>query len=241
MGWALERWLPKPHWIHQLRRVSARLEALSLYSPRLTCGDNYSARSKKSKKKKSKPPSTKSNGESSKANGAEIDPDQEDDGGEDEVDSPVVSAEEPQADEETSSLPKSEHSSTEKPAEDDTFAPNGLSKDEVSPDTLDSRPTSNRFSGDAEQGPGTATGDRDQLQAEVINLRTSLENIQQKHDGELAEIRSQLQDAQTGKEHAEGRYQKLLGQVNTIKKQLGERLKADAVRLFPEKCCSCII
>lgn len=73
--------------------------------------------------------------------------------------------------------------------------------------------------------------DRQQLQAEVTNLRKSLEEIQQKHEEDLSDLRSQLEEAQSGKEHAETQYRNLLGKVNTIRSQLGERLKADAVRM----------
>lgn len=97
-------------------------------------------------------------------------------------------------------------------------------------------------SADTEQRLEAAVRDRDQLRAEVTQLRRSLESIQQRHEEDLASLSVQheeeiatmnarLGDSQSGKEHAEGRYQKLLSQVNTIKMQLGERLKADAVRI----------
>lgn len=41
----------------------------------------------------------------------------------------------------------------------------------------------------------------------------------------------QIEDAKIGKDHADSRYQKLLGQVNTIKSTLHDRLKADAEEL----------
>jgi len=74
-----------------------------------------------------------------------------------------------------------------------------------------------------------AAKDRDQLKAEVTELRKSLEEIQQRHQEELSKKECELEETRSGKEHAETRYQKLLGQVNVIKAQLGERLKADAV------------
>lgn len=73
--------------------------------------------------------------------------------------------------------------------------------------------------------------DRDALRIEVIQLRQSLEKIQENHENSLRSIREELQETQTEKEHAEEQYQTLLGRVNTIKAQLGERLKADAVCL----------
>lgn len=72
--------------------------------------------------------------------------------------------------------------------------------------------------------------ERDTLRVEVTQLRQSLEELQEKHQTSLDTVREELQETQTGKEHAEEQYQTLLGRVNTIKAQLGERLKADAVR-----------
>jgi predicted nucleic acid-binding Zn-ribbon protein len=82
---------------------------------------------------------------------------------------------------------------------------------------------------------------RQLLQAEVTSLRKSLEEIQQKHEDELSALRSQLEEAQSGKEHAEIQYRNLLGKVNTIRSQLGERLKSDAVRMliYFEPCSYC--
>lgn len=71
--------------------------------------------------------------------------------------------------------------------------------------------------------------DRDALTAEVRQLRQSLEELQSRHNAEIEEVQKELQDTQGEKEHAEEQYQNLLGKVNTIRSQLGERLKADAV------------
>ena len=73
--------------------------------------------------------------------------------------------------------------------------------------------------------------DRDSLRVEVAELRRSLEEIQSKHDEEMNTVQKKLRSAQDEKEHAESQFQNLLGKVNTIRSQLGERLKADAV------CC----
>ncbi|MCJ1377692.1 hypothetical protein MMC17_000788 [Xylographa soralifera] len=70
--------------------------------------------------------------------------------------------------------------------------------------------------------------ERATLRDEVAELRKSLEEIQLKHDAELGTIKEQLEDTQGEKEHAETQYRNLLGKVNTIRSQLGERLKADA-------------
>ena len=73
--------------------------------------------------------------------------------------------------------------------------------------------------------------EREVLREEVAQVRKSLEEIQEKHDEELSSMREQLANAQGEKEQAESQYRSLLGKVNTIKSQLGERLKADAVRV----------
>ncbi|MCJ1256948.1 hypothetical protein MMC24_004773 [Lignoscripta atroalba] len=70
--------------------------------------------------------------------------------------------------------------------------------------------------------------DRTALRDEVTQLRRSLEEIQGKHQAELSSIREKLEDTQGEKEQAEAQYRNLFGKVNSIKSQLGERLKADA-------------
>ncbi|KAB8075059.1 guanylate kinase [Aspergillus leporis] len=70
--------------------------------------------------------------------------------------------------------------------------------------------------------------DRDSLRAEVTDMRKSLEELQSKHRAEMEALQHKLNDAESKKEHAESQFQKLLERVNTIKSQLGERLKEDA-------------
>ena len=79
--------------------------------------------------------------------------------------------------------------------------------------------------------------ERDALREEVAQVRRSLEEIQEKHEVELGNIREQLAETQGEKEQAESQYRSLLGKVNTIRSQLGERLKADAVSLFESLLC----
>ena len=86
-------------------------------------------------------------------------------------------------------------------------------------------------SDDAEARFDILARERAALRDEVTQLRKSLEEIQGKHQEELGSVREQLEDTQAEKEHAEMQYRNLLGKVNTIKSQLGERLKADAVCL----------
>lgn len=72
--------------------------------------------------------------------------------------------------------------------------------------------------------------DRDSLRAEVADMRKSLEEIQSKHTADMEALQQKLDDAESKKEQAETQFQMLLERVNTIKSQLGERLKEDAVR-----------
>ncbi|KAJ5855738.1 uncharacterized protein N7529_009682 [Penicillium soppii] len=73
--------------------------------------------------------------------------------------------------------------------------------------------------------------DRDSLRAEVADMRKSLEEIQSKHSADMEPLQQKLDDAESKKEQAETQYQKLLERVNTIKSQLGERLREDAEEL----------
>ena len=84
--------------------------------------------------------------------------------------------------------------------------------------------------------------ERDALRAEVTEMRRSLEQIQEKHADEDSSLQMKLEETIQGKEHAETQYKTLLGKVNTIRSQLGERLRADAVSLWPyfiAECSSC--
>ena len=67
------------------------------------------------------------------------------------------------------------------------------------------------------------------LREEVAQIRRSLDDLQEKHAQELDGLQAQLAAARSEKEQAEAQYRGLLGKVSTIRSQLGERLKADAV------------
>ena len=99
--------------------------------------------------------------------------------------------------------------------------------------TLDQTPQSNgstSLNGDTEAKLDALARERSALREEVAQLRRSLEEIQEKHDEDLTSVREQLEATQGEKTHAETQYRNLLGKVNTIRSQLGDRLKADAVR-----------
>lgn len=74
--------------------------------------------------------------------------------------------------------------------------------------------------------------ERDSLREEVAQVRRSLKEAQGSHEEELTTIQEQLSESRAEKEQAEAQYRGLLGKVSTIRSQLGERLKADAVRLI---------
>jgi hypothetical protein len=79
--------------------------------------------------------------------------------------------------------------------------------------------------------------DRAALKDEVTQLRKSLQEIQETHEEEMKSQREQLEEATAEKTHAEEQYQNLLGRVNAIRSQLGERLKADAVGFITPRGC----
>lgn len=101
--------------------------------------------------------------------------------------------------------------------------------DEVPPKDIAANSHLSSLLSDTESRLAVAAKERDDLMAEVTKVRKSLESIQQRHEEELVAKQAALEKTQSGKEHAEGQYKNLLGKVNTIKAQLGERLKADAV------------
>ena len=86
---------------------------------------------------------------------------------------------------------------------------------------------------DTEAGLDALARERTVLIDEVSQLRRSLEEIQERHEEGLANLREQLEESRGEKEHVETQYRNLLGKVNTIRSQLGERLKADAVFFVP--------
>lgn len=101
-----------------------------------------------------------------------------------------------------------------------------LSRASEGPSQSDTRSTSRD---DIEARLDAMAQEREALRDEVAGLRRSLEEIQEKHNEELGDVRDQLEERVSEKEHAESQYRSLLGKVNTIRSQLGDRLKADAV------------
>jgi hypothetical protein len=77
---------------------------------------------------------------------------------------------------------------------------------------------------------------RDELQAQVLKLTEGQGDSQQSHEEELRNLRAELEESQTAKDHAQSQHKALLSKVNTIRAQLGERLKADAVGISSIIC-----
>ncbi|GAB7348286.1 hypothetical protein MBLNU459_g6266t1 [Dothideomycetes sp. NU459] len=120
------------------------------------------------------------------------------------------------------------HADTPRPHETDTkdLSPGPSVQDSHSAQTQDQgthSDTSARLDAMAEE--------RESLRAEVAELRKSLETMQGQHQEDVSGLREEVDEAQAAKEEAETQYRTLLGKVNTIRSQLGERLKADAEEL----------
>ena len=77
--------------------------------------------------------------------------------------------------------------------------------------------------------------DREALRLEVEQLRRQLESIQEAHVQETAQLRADLDESETAREHAETQYQTLLNRVEKIKETLGDRLKRDKAELEDAK------
>ncbi|KAG6138286.1 hypothetical protein E4U35_004409 [Claviceps purpurea] len=73
--------------------------------------------------------------------------------------------------------------------------------------------------------------EREALRAEVEQLRKQLQSIQTTHENEVAQMKVDLEDSNSAKEHAEEQYQTLLERVEKIKESLSGRLKRDKADL----------
>ncbi|EAQ83979.1 hypothetical protein CHGG_10383 [Chaetomium globosum CBS 148.51] len=77
--------------------------------------------------------------------------------------------------------------------------------------------------------------DHEALRLEVEQLRNQLETTQESHSQETAQLRADLEDAESAKEYAETQYHTLLNRVEKIKETLGDRLKRDKAELEDTK------
>lgn len=73
--------------------------------------------------------------------------------------------------------------------------------------------------------------EREALRAEVEQLRKQLETIQETHNQETEKLKTELEESEAAKEHAEEQYQTLMGRVEKIKETLGSRLARDREEL----------
>ncbi|KAK0732598.1 hypothetical protein B0T21DRAFT_291564 [Apiosordaria backusii] len=73
------------------------------------------------------------------------------------------------------------------------------------------------------------------LHAEVEELRQQLKDLETSHAAEISQLKSDLEESESAKDHAETQYQTLLGRVEKIKETLGERLKRDKAELEEAK------
>lgn len=73
--------------------------------------------------------------------------------------------------------------------------------------------------------------EREALRAEVEQLRKQLESIQTTHEQEVSQLKVDLSESNSAKDHAEEQYQTLLGRVEKIKESLSDRLKRDKAEL----------
>ncbi|KAJ9619662.1 hypothetical protein H2203_008444 [Taxawa tesnikishii (nom. ined.)] len=188
------------------------------------------AAKKKRKNKKKGGDKSKPNNDSADANGVQEDHegDQEDGEGEDDEQEPARNPSVSESAVETK--PDAEPSPESANATDEPLPiRNGAEENKEAPEAT---------AGSFEQADSDTSArldamakERDDLRAEVAELRKSLESIRERHEEELNGLREEAEDAQAGKENAESQYRTLLGKVNTIRSQLGERLKADAEEL----------
>ncbi|KAI0391018.1 hypothetical protein F5Y17DRAFT_468502 [Xylariaceae sp. FL0594] len=97
---------------------------------------------------------------------------------------------------------------------------NGHPREPPSPQTAETIPSD----------PGTTarlhvmSEENEALKAEVEELKKQLEKSKSTHIEETAQLKSELEEVEAAKEHAEEQYQTLLGRVEKIKESVGNRL-----------------
>ncbi len=113
----------------------------------------------------------------------------------------------------------------EEPGPDPTVTDHQDGPDAVEPEeqaTIDDTPTE-----DPSGRLQAMQDERDSLKAEVTRLRQSLESLQERHNVELTGAREALSQSEQRRERAETQYNTLHSRVNTIRSQLGDRLRED--------------
>lgn len=197
--------------------------------------------SKVKKHKKKKGSKAKPNGDLGKSNGARFDDEHENDDADGEEQNSKTPTEPPCSPRKAESDLANPMTNGTSKGTNDIADISGEANSQEEPVAEEDSPTSRDISLDDKGTAPTVIdtearleallNERAALREEVAQVRKSLEEIQGKHEDELGSIREQLADTQGEKEQAETQYRNLLGRVNTIKSQLGARLKADAEEL----------
>ncbi|KAI9671790.1 MAG: hypothetical protein M1831_003318 [Alyxoria varia] len=207
---------------------------MGLDTPSVPPNQTALSKSKKQKKKKTKAGGSKASTNASKSNGDKepsVAGSDDDDAQEPNTESTPIDPMDP--DNENMQSTDQPHSK----GDENVPASNGIEHDKgsavipVSKESLEDSQWRDRALPNSTNKIEVAAPERDKLREEVTELRKSLESLRQRHEEETVSLKASVDEAQSGRDHAETRYQKLLGQVNTIKTQLGERLKADAAEL----------
>lgn len=103
---------------------------------------------------------------------------------------------------------------------------------EPEPADEDERPTTSSSSSSSTTAKLEAMSvEREVLRQEVERLRRQLESLSASHTQEVSQLRTDLEESEAAKEHAETQYENLLGRVEKIKQTLGDRLKRDKAEL----------
>ncbi|KAF2480021.1 hypothetical protein BDY17DRAFT_303090 [Neohortaea acidophila] len=140
-----------------------------------------------------------------------------------------------------SSPPESARNDNEAPARNgpppEAAAPAAVDSSTPQPDAAADIPEHDRLTSTSTESSDAASRldalqlERDNLRAEVTQLRQSLESLQERHTQEVSGLKDELETSNQSKESALTQHRNLLGKVNQIRSQLGERLKQDAEEL----------
>ena len=198
--------------------------------------DHQAAKSKKSKKrnKKGKTDRPLANGEDKDTNGVKPDLEAEEDGEAEEDDSgPPTEPPTPSIHSKSPFIPINGTNGDAHEKVQDNRSSHSRRQSRSQP-SASTEPAKDATSGEHSNGAPDArldalTKEREDLLNEVSEVRRTLEEFQKRHNAEISQLQEQLSQTETERDEKGGQYQSLLGKVNTIKSQLGERLKADAV------------
>jgi vacuolar-type H+-ATPase subunit D/Vma8 len=104
-----------------------------------------------------------------------------------------------------------------------------VAKSPTSP-TKQSFPADQKHTSDFSEKLDVMAKERDLLLQQVAELRKSLEEISVKHQSDIDQLQTRLQDAESGKQLSETLHNNLKERVTTITASLGERMRANKVR-----------